>query len=126
MLPVYGFKVKLVGHVEIGTHCFGVAVHHNGFKATFFDGEQAVNTAVVEFNTLTNPVGATTENNNFFTLRRNGFVVEDRICHCGAKVGVQEKFWQIFSSKIYWRLTNRYELERLVQTVVNAGVEFDS
>lgn len=92
MFPVNRFEIQLISHIEVGTNRFGVTVHHDRLVATFFDGEQTMNTAVVELDTLTNAVGATAENNNFFTLRWNGFVVEDRICHCGANVRLCEKF----------------------------------
>ena len=39
MLPIHGFEIKFIGHVEIGRDRFGIAIHHDGFVAALLDGE---------------------------------------------------------------------------------------
>ena len=69
MFPEHRLEVQLIGHIKIGRNSFGVTIDHNGLKTTFFDGQQAVNAAIIELNALTNSVGATAQNNNFLLLR---------------------------------------------------------
>ena len=75
MLPVNGLEVELVGHIEVGRYCLRVTVHHDGFVTRFFDGQQAVYTAVVELDPLTNTVRARAEYDDLLLIRRDTFVL---------------------------------------------------
>ena len=62
------FEVQPVGSVVVGRHGLRVAVNHDGFVAVFTHGQGRVHTAVIEFDTLTDPVGATTDHHNLLAV----------------------------------------------------------
>jgi len=82
VFPVNRFEIEFIGHIEIGRDRFRIAVNHDGFVAGFFDCHEAVNAAVIELDTLANPVGSGAENDNFlFTGTGDTFVflIEGRV-----------------------------------------------
>jgi len=52
------FEIELVRRVIVCGNRFRVGVDHNGLHAFFFKGKRSVYTAVVKFNALADPVGA--------------------------------------------------------------------
>src|SRR6185437_7449168 len=74
MLPVHRLEVELVGDIEIGRDRLGVAVDHDGFIATFFDGKQPMYAAVVELDTLTDAVRAAAEYDDLLFIRDLAFI----------------------------------------------------
>src|SRR5690606_39279484 len=56
MFPEHGLEIQLVGNVEVSRDRLRIAVHHDRLVTAFFGSEYAVNTAIVEFNTLANTV----------------------------------------------------------------------
>ena len=69
------FKIQLVRRVVIGGNGFRIRVNHDGFKSIVTQGKAGVNTAVVEFDTLTDSVRTTPQDDNLGFLGRAGFVV---------------------------------------------------
>ena len=63
-------EIEAVAGVEVGGHGFGVAVHHNRFKARFAQGECGVNAAIVKLDALADAVRAAAENHHFLTVGR--------------------------------------------------------
>ena len=63
-------EIQPVGGVVIGRHGLRVAVDHDGFVAVFTHGQGRVHTAVVEFDALTNAVGATADDHNLLAIAR--------------------------------------------------------
>ncbi len=57
MLPEDWLEIKLVSHIKIGRDRFRVTVDHDGFVATFRGSQNSVDTTVVKFNSLPDPVG---------------------------------------------------------------------
>ena len=58
-------KVKFVGNIIIGGHSLRIAVYNNRFKTKLSKGKSRMNAAVVKFDSLPDPVGASAENHNF-------------------------------------------------------------
>ena len=59
-----GLEVELVGGVVVGGDGFGVAVDHDGLVAHFAECECGVDAAVVEFDALSDAVGAAAEDHD--------------------------------------------------------------
>ena len=68
MFPEDRFEIQLIGHVEIGGYRLGVAVDHDGLKPAFFDGQQSVYAAVVEFYALSDAVWTAAQHDDFFLV----------------------------------------------------------
>ena len=75
ILSGQGFEIEFVGGVVVGRNGFWVRVDHNGFKTIFPKGEAGVNAAVVELDSLSDPVWATAENEDLWLFRRSRFVI---------------------------------------------------
>ena len=67
-------KIQLVGRVIIRTDGLGVTVHHNGFKAVFFERKGRVHAAIVELNALADPIRPATQNDHLLAVGRLGLV----------------------------------------------------
>ncbi len=89
-------EVEFVGGVIIRGNGFGVAVDHNGFIVHVTQGECGMDTAVVELNPLSDPVGAAAKNHHLVDGVRNrdlvggivaGIVVR-RIVHSADRHGM--------------------------------------
>ena len=70
-----GFKVEFVRGVVVGGNGLGVGVDHDGFKTILAQGEAGVDAAVIEFNALTNAIGAPAEDEDLRFLGGAGFIV---------------------------------------------------
>src|SRR5687768_454021 len=74
MLPKYGLKVKLIGDVKVRRNGLGIAVQHDGFIATFFGCQYAMDTRVVKLDSLANAVRSRTEHDDFLVPGGKRFV----------------------------------------------------
>ncbi len=75
ILPGEGLKIKAVGNIIIGGDRLRVAVHHDGFVPLFPQGEGGMNAAVIEFDPLADPVGASPQDQDLFLPRRATLVL---------------------------------------------------
>ena len=60
-----GLEKEFVGGVVIGGDGLWIGVDHDGFEAVLTEGKTGVDTAVIEFDPLADPVGAAAQNQNF-------------------------------------------------------------
>ena len=58
-------EIKFVARIIVGGNRFGVGIHHNGFKSELAQSEGRMHTAVVEFDTLADPVRPAAKNDYF-------------------------------------------------------------
>ena len=63
------FEVQAIRGVVVGRHRFRIAVDHDRFETCIAESKTRVYTAVVKFDSLTNAIWPTTQN-NYFGLRR--------------------------------------------------------
>ena len=62
------FKIKFVGGVVIGGNSLRIAIDHNGFIACLTNSECRMHAAIIEFNSLSDPVWTSAENHDFFSI----------------------------------------------------------
>ena len=67
-------KVQAVGRVVVGRDGLGIAVDHDGLKAAGRQRVARVHAAVIELDTLSNAVGAGTQDHRLGLVRRRGLV----------------------------------------------------
>ena len=67
-------EVQAIGSVVIGRDRFRIAIYHDGLKPIGPQRERSVAAAVIEFNTLPDAIGATSQNHDFLLGCRVGFV----------------------------------------------------
>ena len=58
------FEVQTIGGVVIGRHRFWIAIQHHGFETRLTQRKAGVNAAVVEFDSLTDAIGATPQDDD--------------------------------------------------------------
>jgi len=68
-------EVKLVGGVVVGAHRLRVAVDHDGLEPGFLEREGGVDAAVVELDSLADPVRSAAENHDLLAVRRFSFAL---------------------------------------------------
>ena len=118
------FKIEFIGRIVVGRDCFGIAVDHDGLVSLFAKGVNAMNTAIVELDSLSDPVGppprmitfffAERTDSFFFLVRR---VMVRRVCFkfCSARVdsfenGSNAELLPQISDSIFIRLPKMCEL----------------
>ena len=68
-------EVQLVGGVVVCGYGFRVAVYHDGLKSQISQSKGSVNTAVVKFNTLSDPVRTAAQDHDFSSAGYRGFIL---------------------------------------------------
>ncbi len=61
-------EIQLVGGIIIRTDGFGVAVDHDAFNSLFSERKRGMDTAVIKFDSLADPVGAAAQDHHFFPV----------------------------------------------------------
>ena len=75
ILSGQGFEIEFVGGVVVGRNGFWVGVDHDRLIAVFSEGEAGMDAAIVELDSLSDPVWATAENEDLWLFRRSRFVI---------------------------------------------------
>ena len=68
-------EIQAVGGIIVRGHRFRVAVDHDRLDAEVGHREGGVAAAIVEFDTLADPVRAAAEDHRFLARRRQGFAI---------------------------------------------------
>ena len=63
-------EIEAIARVVVGRDRLGVAVHHDRLEAGLAQGEDRMDTAVVEFDPLPDPIGSTAEDHDLAPIRR--------------------------------------------------------
>ncbi len=69
------FEIKFVGSVVIGADGFRIAVDHDGLITLFPQSEGGMDAAIVELDTLADPIRPAAEDHDFLALGAFGFVL---------------------------------------------------
>ena len=65
-------KVKSVGGIVIRTDRLGIAIDHDRFDAFFPQRHRRMDTTIIEFDALPDPIGSPAENDDFLPIGRAG------------------------------------------------------
>src|SRR5687768_15694317 len=68
MLPENRLEVKLIGDIKISGNRFRVAIDHDGFVSAFTGSKDAMDTGIIKFNSLSDPVWPGAQHHNFFLI----------------------------------------------------------
>ena len=118
ILDGQGFKIEFIRGVVIRRDGFRVAVDHDGLIPFFPNGKGGMNTAIVKFNALPNPVGTTPKNHNFlavahrYLIRRIvGRIIISRVLYTTYRnrlPGFHHTQCSTFFSDIFFRNTKKF------------------
>ena len=67
-------EIQTIRRVVIRRHRLRIAIDHDGFKTLFLEGERCMAAAIIEFNSLPDPIGSAAENHDLLSIRRLGLV----------------------------------------------------
>lgn len=63
-------KIETRWCIIVSRYCFRIGIHHNCFVTSVSEWEGSMAATVIEFNTLTNSIGSSTENQHLFVAGR--------------------------------------------------------
>ena len=116
-------EVQAIGGIVIGGHGFRVTVDHDGFITVVLHGKRRVHTAVIELDTLTDPVGATTDDHDLVTVGGIGLTlfivagvhvgrIRGEFCRAGIHPLVDRQHTQLFTLATYVRFLHPQQLRQ--------------
>ena len=69
------FKIQAVRNIEVSRNRLRITVQHDGFKAIFAHSQSRLHTAIIELDTLPDPVGATSQHHDFVAIAWQGLTL---------------------------------------------------